>query len=1179
MDVDTHIHHDRDRTHREKDTTFAKTEELTVGLYGSLPVEVRHVLRGADFLAESYVGGIDNTSGYTLIASARTCYVWPHATLKPSSPSPTCYILPCPPPSAAHPSATPQAPHYAIVPSRTRTVEPGLILISTTGTARFWPSISSGLSGGGVFDSIEIPLDASGEEYVSCLARIPQPGPSSTFVYLAATSMGRIFRLMITSHGGKHTLSTKLFAPPPTSSSLSLTRLFGIGWTAPSPAARPEPGNVVTLVSSGDSIFALVETRIQQWTLSSEDIFKEMDVADSIREAIGSGIGVEDLEGIDLAVEGANTLVLLVSYASSASPEGPGAMVLDQYEYGPRRVYALARLVSHEAGWGVDGVTVVPYVATAVSPPAHPHLTLLAGGAVVAILFGDVVVLCARNTPYHERLVLKSSTDRFCGLAALPSVAQLVMMTSGLMMKAAVDVDKVMRFKAESLPNLLKATLKQAILYSHIASNPLQFILPPSPILDGDALMRAAEEMSAGVLASDPEIVRPNHDLTAQLTARKERLSWLIGFINDNGALAKMSQRSRQRLATDAEKLYACHQLWIRLNQHIDSGASHSLITDTIHAFTAAHPSPSGTPSPSAAPPLTEQAPAQDVVRDIFKYRVPDIGRLLVFMVEYLDRLGSMGTSGTGALKEIGAAVVTTLQAALSYRAHNLCVYGVELPIIKPWTSRPVVIDAVLKLVDSASNVATDSGASSSASAKDVIDLLPEFATLLFACVQERLDWLGSPMAADELGSERDRIELEDRFAQLRPEILETLRLTNHLQQALTLATTYTDFPSLASLLMRPTPYPPSANPHAALIRHYLDLYGHAFGREVVRWCVEHGEARVLFAEEDVWGTYMDDFNAIAWVNDMGRSRFGDASVRLAREAKGATEVSQRHFMLSLGKLAQFARLQEGGTLDEGLLDDFHDGLDFIAVQEKLLKEFQNVLTSMRGKQKQSQDAQVETIMRAKASRLTESEKKGLVFKNDVRQLLQGKMLSVEDIVDVLTLKDNGEKLEDYATALQLLLRAEVFLCCIVTGACLTFDKDVPDVRRLSAFRRVWCRVYSHDDWDGIRQTANVTDAQLTARFRATALYHTLTVILPIINSTPPNETLPEGFDLDQSQCLPVPLMPETSSRFPGMPAETVGELARDYRAESTCVEQMRLEDVYFRVRELAMEDVGYERQ
>lgn len=76
--------------------------------------------------------------------------------------------------------------------------------------------------------------------------------------------------------------------------------------------------------------------------------------------------------------------------------------------------------------------------------------------------------------------------------------------------------------------------------------------------------MRAAEEMSSGVLASgnpfdgslwcdplsaiiDAEIVRPNHDLSAQLTARKERLSWLIMFINDNGALRKASHWHHHR--------------------------------------------------------------------------------------------------------------------------------------------------------------------------------------------------------------------------------------------------------------------------------------------------------------------------------------------------------------------------------------------------------------------------------------------------------------------------------------------------------------------------------------------------------------------------------------------------------------------------------------------------------
>jgi hypothetical protein len=45
-------------------------------------------------------------------------------------------------------------------------------------------------------------------------------------------------------------------------------------------------------------------------------------------------------------------------------------------------------------------------------------------------------------------------------------------------------------------------------------------------------------------ITSDAEIVRPNHDLTCQLMARKERLSWLIKFINDNGALGKVSVTS-----------------------------------------------------------------------------------------------------------------------------------------------------------------------------------------------------------------------------------------------------------------------------------------------------------------------------------------------------------------------------------------------------------------------------------------------------------------------------------------------------------------------------------------------------------------------------------------------------------------------------------------------------------
>jgi nuclear pore complex protein Nup133 len=40
--------------------------------------------------------------------------------------------------------------------------------------------------------------------------------------------------------------------------------------------------------------------------------------------------------------------------------------------------------------------------------------------------------------------------------------------------------------------------------------------------------------------------------------------------------------------------------------------------------------------------------------------------------------------------------------------------------------------------------------------------------------------------------------------------------------------------------------------------------------------------------------------------------------------------------------------------------------------------------------------------------------------------LFQGKALSVEDIADALSMKDNNMTIDDYATALHLLARADV---------------------------------------------------------------------------------------------------------------------------------------------------------
>lgn len=43
------------------------------------------------------------------------------------------------------------------------------------------------------------------------------------------------------------------------------------------------------------------------------------------------------------------------------------------------------------------------------------------------------------------------------------------------------------------------------------------------------------------------------------------------------------------------------------------------------------------------------------------------------------------------------------------------------------------------------------------------------------------------------------------------------------------------------------------------------------------------------------------------------------------------------------------------------------------------------------------------------------------IFRDILRQLLQGKALSIEDIIELLTLKDNTDSVENYATSVHLL--------------------------------------------------------------------------------------------------------------------------------------------------------------
>jgi len=83
-------------------------------------------------------------------------------------------------------------------------------------------------------------------------------------------------------------------------------------------------------------------------------------------------------------------------------------------------------------------------------------------------------------------------------------------------------------------------------------------------------------------------------------------------------------------------------------------------------------------------------------------------------------------------------------------------------------------------------------------------------------------------------------------------------------------------------------------------------------------------------------------------------------------ESAQVVDLETKHLILSIGKLAHLAQLQDGGestAVHKSALDAFHDGLDVVSVHETLLEEFKSV----KSRSKQSLESQVDTILKKKS--------------------------------------------------------------------------------------------------------------------------------------------------------------------------------------------------------------------
>lgn len=213
--------------------------------------------------------------------------------------STTTYVFPLPPqaPFPLNVAAYSPLSFASLVPSPSQTHqqagqrEPGLVVLSNTGTLRFWESISLSLAGVDRFKSASLPLHEG--ELVRSLELL------SPTTYLASTSHARIFALSIGSSGGRATVSLRVLERAVGWAGSVWSAVFG------SKAVDPRAGILALAVSqpregeSEKTVFAVQEKSVQVWRVPArseggERLVAEQDVFGAVLEALaGEKVGNE----------------------------------------------------------------------------------------------------------------------------------------------------------------------------------------------------------------------------------------------------------------------------------------------------------------------------------------------------------------------------------------------------------------------------------------------------------------------------------------------------------------------------------------------------------------------------------------------------------------------------------------------------------------------------------------------------------------------------------------------------------------------------------------------------------------------------------------------------------------------------------------------------------------------
>ncbi|BGO89520.1 hypothetical protein NBRC10512_003981 [Rhodotorula toruloides] len=198
---------------------------------------------------------------------------------------------------------------------------------------------------------------------------------------------------------------------------------------------------------------------------------------------------------------------------------------------------------------------------------------------------------------------------------------------------------------------------------------------------------------------------------------------------------------------------------------------------------------------------------------------------------------------------------------------------------------------------------------------------------------------------------------------------------------------------------------------------------------------------------------------------------------------------------------------------------------DIVNTQQNLSTFFSSLLSGTEMRMPSTEQGEVVAARIAPA--LTDRPGLAQQLANLCTRAFANESISPEDLIDILSLKENNNKhASDVAAALDVLLRA----------------KDLPDARSRVALESLWRRVYIQNDWAALRSSAGVKDEEMAAALRNTAFYAKLAAAR---KSRQPQDML-----LEPSRSFSSATPDELAARFANLPSSKVDAVLSEYGQE-----------------------------